>query len=184
MYVNNPQVTSINSFVGTPFQQSFSSLTSLNNGWYDGQDYQIYGFEYEGGTNGQVQWFVGDEPTWGFAAPAIGANGNVGARLVPLEPMAMVLNLGMGESFSAPDFSKISALLPAHLRVDYVRVYQDIKALSCTCDPVGYETTGYIANHPLAYQNPQATEWSHTGYSWPRNSLMDGCAAASQSGSS
>ena len=44
------------------------------------------------------------------------------------------------------------------MRVDYVRVYQDDDG-EVTCDPEGYETTGYIAEHPKSYLNPNMTRW-------------------------
>ena len=63
------------------------------------------------------------------------------------------------------------------MRVDYVRWYQKKGQEMVTCDPPGYETTEYIANHPAAYNNPNYTKWEDAGYDWPKNTLMNGCSA-------
>ena len=47
-----------------------------------------------------------------------------------------------------------------------------------TCDPPGFETTQYIRDHPVAYNNPNFTHWADAGYDWPKNTLMHGCALA------
>lgn len=75
-----------------------------------------------------------------------------------MEPMALVMNLGMGESFAGVD-DGIEDLMPAIMRFDYIRIYQDPDRVSVTCDPKGYETTEYIKKHAKAYQNPNATTW-------------------------
>lgn len=79
--------------------------------------------------------------------------------------------------------------------VDYVRVYQrsDVKN-GLTCDPSSHPTTDYINayvlssrfallaslilvtyRHANAYNNPNLTTWDQAGYTFPRNSLYDGC---------
>jgi hypothetical protein len=177
-----------------------SSVTNLNNDWYNGNEYQTYAFEYTPGADGQVTWFVGPEKTWTLDGRAIGPNGNVGQRVIPLEPLAIVMNLGMAWSF-APIQPGIEKHMPAYMRFDYIRIYQDPDEVSVTCDPPGYETTEYIAKHPNAYRNVNKTTWygclptsstyvlfcwasadhsstmcrSDAGYDWPTNTLMHGC---------
>lgn len=118
----------------------------------------MYAFEYTPGEEGQVTWFVGEEKTWTVDARAVGPNGNVGQRVVPTEPMAIVMNLGMSTSF-APIDDAISKTFPGIMRFDYVRIYQDPEHESVTCDPPGFETTEYIEKHPAAYQNVNKTLW-------------------------
>ncbi|KAK1092071.1 beta-glucan synthesis-associated protein [Friedmanniomyces endolithicus] len=105
-----------------------------------------------------------------------------GQRLISEEPLAMNLNLGFSHSWVDVEFAQLR--FPTILRIDYVRWYQRAGEETVTCDPVGYETTAYIASHPLAYQNPNMTTWEGAGYAWPRNALMDGCQAASSASSS
>ena len=149
----------MNSYKGGPFQQAASGLTNLNNDWYDGKQYQIYAFEYNPGSSGDVTWFVGQDPSWKLDARSVGPNGNVGQRVIPQEPMSMVMNFGMSTGFSSLNLTGIAPLLPATMRFDYVRIYQDPGSESVTCDPDGYETTSYINEHIEAYTNPNLTRW-------------------------
>jgi beta-glucanase (GH16 family) len=142
-----------------------SSVTNLNNDWYNGHEYQTYAFEYTPGADGQVTWFVGPEKTWTLDGRAIGPNGNVGQRVIPVEPLAIVMNLGMAWNF-APIQPGIENHMPAFMRFDYIRIYQDPDEVSVTCDPPGYETTEYIAKHPNAYRNINKTTW----YGYPLTS--------------
>ncbi|KAL4876052.1 beta-1,6 glucan synthetase [Aspergillus karnatakaensis] len=172
--VYNQDVTQINNYRGGPYQQAMSGLTNLNNKWYNGREYQSYAFEYTPGAAGNITWFVGSDKTWTLDGRSIGPNGNVGQRVIPLEPLAIVMNLGMAWSF-APINDGIEKHMPAYMRFDYIRIYQDPDDISVTCDPSGYETTEYIAKHPVAYQNVNKTTWADAGYDWPTNTLMHGC---------
>lgn len=169
----------VNTYTGGPYQQAVSTTTMLNNSWYDGKLYQKYAFEYEpgGDQNAYVQWYVGEQEMMKFDGRAIGPNGNVGQRLVSEEPMSMIINLGFSHSWVDIDFSKL--VFPTIMRVDYVRLYQNPDEHFVTCDPPGYPTTEYIASHPEAYNNPNYTHWSDAGYTWPKNTLMNGCEAPS-----
>lgn len=149
----------LNAYKGGPFQQANSALTNLNTDWYDGKQYQRYSFEYKTGSDGFITWYVGEEKTWTMKAEATRANGNVGTRVIPEEPLAIIANFGMSNSFAAIDYEKIHADLPATMRIDYIRIYQPEDNQIMTCDPEGYPTTDYIANHLSAYQNPNHTDW-------------------------
>jgi beta-glucanase (GH16 family) len=149
--------TQMNGYCGGPFQQAVSATTLLNNGWYDGLAYQKYAFEYVPGSapTGKIAWFVGENPSFIMDSRAIGENGNVGARQVPMEPMSMILNLGYSASWTQIDSANLK--FPTIMHIDYVRIYQKEGEESVTCDPPGYPTTQYIKDHPLAYRNPNVT---------------------------
>jgi beta-glucan synthesis-associated protein KRE6 len=151
----------MNAYKGGPFQEAFSGLTNLNNDWYDGNQYQKYAFEYKTGNDGFVTWYVGDSATWTLQADSLGPNGNIGRRTIPEEPMAVIANLGMSTSFASIKFDELNKLLPATMRIDYIRIYQDESDDSqvISCDPDGYPTTAYIRNHPEPYANPNLTNW-------------------------
>jgi hypothetical protein len=53
----------------------------------------------------------------------------------------------------------LAPLLPAKMRFDWLRIYQDPKKKSITCDPPGMETTDYIREHPEPYANQNLTSW-------------------------
>ncbi|KAJ5739506.1 hypothetical protein N7533_012290 [Penicillium manginii] len=172
--VYDPRVTQINAYRGGVYQQAMSGLTNLNSRWYNGTEYQNFAFEYSPGAVGNVTWFVGEDKTWTLDGRAIGPNGNIGQRMIPLEPMSVVFNLGMADNF-APQNHSIKEYMPAYLRVDYIRIYQDPDEESITCDPPGYETTGYIKEHEKAYKDANLTTWEAAGYHWPKNSYMHEC---------
>ena len=176
-------LTSANAYQGGQYQQAVSALTILNNEWYDGNGYQTYGFDYVPGSDGQVVWNVGDAQTWKVTGQSLGPNGNIGQRVIPEEPMAIIINLGMAPTFASINFTGLEDLFPATMRIDYVRIYQDGDG-ELTCDPDGYPTVDYIARHPEAYNNPNKTHWEDNGYTIPHNSLMHGCDAANYDGPS
>jgi beta-glucanase (GH16 family) len=151
----------MNAYKGGPFQQAFSGLSNLNNNWYDGKQYQKYAFEYKTGDEGFVTWYVGDTPTWSLFAKSLGPNGNVGKRTIPEEPMSIIANLGMSNTFAAINLAELDKLFPATMRIDYIRIYQDENDDSevMTCDPPDYPTTEYIRRHPEPYSNPNFTDW-------------------------
>jgi len=175
-------VTVANVYEGGPYQQTMSMVTNLNNKWYDGGEYQKYAFEYTPGATGKVTWFIGDTKTWHFDARAVRPNGNIGQRVIPEEPMALIANFGMSNNFAALNYTGLADYLNngdgAKMRIDYIRIYQDPSAISVTCDPPGYPTTDYISKHMEAYTNPNLTHWSQTPYQQPQNALMNGCTAS------
>lgn len=192
LHIRDYNFTQLNGYCGGPFQQAISGQTALNNSWYDGNNYQKYAFEYDPGVgaNAQISWFVGEDVTFGMNGQAIGPNGNVGARVVSEEPMSVVLNVGMSNSWTGIDIGALR--FPTMMRVDYVRWYQRPGQHSVTCDPPGYETTEYIKNHPSAYHNFNLTvcasswrfcipwlireqNWDETGYAWPKHKLNSQC---------
>lgn len=149
----------MNTYTGGVFQQAVSGLTNLNNDWFNNQAYQTYAFEYTPGASGEVTWFVGADPTWKMDARSVRPNGNIGQRVIPQEPMAMVMNFGMSNGYSAINYTGIAETLPATMRFDYVRIYQDPSAISVTCEPDDFPTADYISNHTEAYNNPNKTNW-------------------------
>ena len=148
--VYDRSVSEMNAYQGGVYQQALSTVTNLNNEWYNGKAYQTYGFDYSpgAGADGYVVWNVGDTETWKVDGRAIGPNGNVGARVVPEEPLALVVNFGMSNNFASLNLTGLGPLMPATMRLDYIRIYQDEDG-ELTCDPTGYETTSYIADHPI-----------------------------------
>ncbi|KAH6629628.1 beta-glucan synthesis-associated [Boeremia exigua] len=161
-----------NGYTGGPYQQAISATTNLNKDWFDGQQYQRYSFEYVPGEgkDSYISWQVGDQMMFMMDGRSIGPNGNIQARQISEEPMSLILNLGISNSWTWIDWEHMK--FPAVMRVDYVRWYQkkDEEKL-VTCDPPGFETTGYIKKHMNAYTNPNFTHWDETGHKWPKHKL-------------
>ncbi|QSL65604.1 hypothetical protein MERGE_002917 [Pneumocystis wakefieldiae] len=171
MVIHNSEKTHINPYKGNVFQQTFSCITYLNNEWYNGYKFQTYGLEYKPGKKGYIEWFIGDQVTWKMKSESVGPNGNIGQRLISEEPMAIIINLALSETFSKIEWGKLQ--FPAIMRIDWIRIYQEESLI--TCDPPGYPTTKYIKEHPIAYYNNNVTTWNNTGYEWPKNRLMNKC---------
>lgn len=176
--IYNSDVTTMNTYAGGPVQQAVSATTTLNVTWYQYGDvehtFQNFGFEYlNDNDDGYITWYVGEEPTFTMQAYALGPNGNIGFRRISKEPMAVVMNLGISNSWAYIDWPSIH--FPNMLHVDYVRIYQPEDDINMTCDPDDYPTADYIDNHQEAYYNPNATTWAEAGFSAPKNKLIDGC---------
>lgn len=84
------------------------------------------------------------------------------------------MNLGMSENFGTPDLADLT--FPNHMRVDYIRVYQDPDNINIGCDPKDFPTQAYINQYMEAYTNPNLTTWRDDfGQPFPKNSLLDSC---------
>lgn len=177
--ITNHSITKMNTWTGGPIQQAVSGATFLNASWYqlsEERAFQSYGVEWiNSQEDGYISWYVGGEITYSMLAGALSPNGNVGWRQVSKEPMSMVMNLGISNSWVYVDW--VDLKFPAVFEIDYVRVYQPSGNISVTCDPDDYPTSDYIKAHPVAYQNSNATSWEAAGYSWPRNSFAFDCSS-------
>ncbi|PVG00271.1 putative KRE6-glucan synthase subunit [Serendipita vermifera] len=171
--------TVFNPYKGGVFQQALSALTYIDSNAYVGtnQKFDTYGFEYwpSRGDDGYVTWQSGGVKSWTVTTASLAPNEQVqiGQRLIPEEPMYIVLNFGMSPGFQGQDFSKLK--FPAEMWVDYVRVYQREGNEDYSCSPDHHPTEDYINSHIEAYTNPNLTTWEQAGYTFPRNSEWDGC---------
>ncbi|KAH9851610.1 glycoside hydrolase family 16 protein [Lenzites betulinus] len=188
-FVNTSDVTQIfdstktkfNSYKGAQYQQAVSAVTDIDNTNYNDQGYTTYGYEWWSDPSdrdaGFVTWYSEGTPAWTMTAATIGADTNteISARLVPEEPMYIIMNLGMSPGFQKQDFKHLT--FPSKMYIDYIRVYQreDAPDDPTSCDPSSHPTAEYITNHLNAYSNPNLTTWDQAGYTFPRNSKYDGC---------
>jgi len=186
--IYNPDITVPNNYRGSAVQQSVSSLTNVPDNMFEGsgQVFTKFGFEYwaepTAPENGFITWMVNGNPSHRVGADAVGPDqgpdgSGVGRRLIPEEPMALVLNLGMSPGWQTIDPSTLS--FPTEMLIDYVRIYQRKGHENIGCSPDDYPTEEYINNHMPAYSNPNLTSWREgvpggAGYSWPRNGLYHG----------
>ena len=79
------------------------------------------------------------------------AQTEVGQRLMPEEPMYLILNLGISPNFGAIDYEGLEEMWPVHMLVDYVRVYQHPDKINVGCDPEGFPTTKFIEDNIVAF---------------------------------
>ncbi|KAF7323195.1 GH16 domain-containing protein [Mycena chlorophos] len=176
----NSTLSKFNSYKGNQYQESVSVLSYIDSEFYNGSAYAPYGIEWFSNpskrSEGYVNWLSNGVKTWGMTADTIGADedAEISERLIPEEPMFIIFNLGMSPGFQRQDFKHM--VFPAEMRIDYVRVYQLSGTKDgITCDPPNYPTANYINDHIEAYTDPNLTTWAQAGYTFPRNSLYDGC---------
>lgn len=176
--IYNFTTTTMNSYTGGPFQQAVSAVSTLNSTWYEfGPEagyFQKYSIEYlNDDDDGYIRWFVGDTPTFTIYSTALHPNGNIGWRTISKEPMSMIMNLGISNSWAYIDWKYL--FFPVTMSIDYVRVYQPSDSVSVTCDPEDYPTYDYIQEHLEAYTNHNLTSWKEAGYTFPLNKLTGNC---------
>lgn len=180
LVIPNTSISALNSYIGGDLQQASSVVTTTNQSCYELSKkpcYSTYGFEYKPGfDNAYISWISSGTPAWTLNVAGMGADTvtEIAARPVPQEPMYLIINLGMSENFAVVDFEHLT--FPNHLRVDYIRVYQDPQNLNIGCDPEDFPTADYINTYLEAYTNPNLTNWaSDFKQPWPKNSLLDSC---------
>ncbi|KAJ7312591.1 glycoside hydrolase family 16 protein [Mycena albidolilacea] len=179
LIIPNPSTTAQNAFVGNRFQQTTSALSNTNQDCYQlqGQCFSTYGFEYKPGyADGYISWITDDKLVWTMNGNMVGADTatQIGARQVPVEPMYVIMNLGLSENFGFIDFDHLT--FPAVMRIDWVRVYQDPDNVQVGCNPPDYPTADYINQYLEAYTNPNLTTWvDDFRQVIPKNRLADTC---------
>ncbi|KAH7097757.1 concanavalin A-like lectin/glucanase [Auriculariales sp. MPI-PUGE-AT-0066] len=162
--INAPDKVERNAYHGSPLQQSVSctsnvSDSSMRDGAAPAGGYGLFGFEYYADPTdplkSYVTWVADGVRTHTVYGTAIGADANtqIGPRLIPTEPMNIIFNLAVSESFQTVDFTAMT--FPNYFSIDYVRVYQRTGTgeQGVSCDPDGYPTTKYIQDHIEAYDN-------------------------------
>jgi len=180
--INNPQLTTLNGFRGGVFQESSSALTVTDQVSYTqspGQgSYNVYGYEYKPGFQGSyITWISSGVKSWTLDGSALGPNAATGIAQRPIsqEPMYIIANLGMSPSFSRID---PRLLLPVHMDIDWIRVYQPPGAKNIGCDPPDFPTAKYIERFNEAYTNPNLTVFADADGQFPGNSFLGQCGSA------
>ncbi|KAK0544467.1 beta-glucan synthesis-associated protein [Tilletia horrida] len=186
-HIYNNAITRFNDYLGSPLQECTSGLTQVpDDGFEESQTPRFikYGVEYEpdwagNGEQAYVTWYVDGKPSWTVFGSALAPRKaqDIGQRLVPVEPMSIIMNLGMATGFQPVRFTGPNAMtIPTSMKVDYVRLYQaDGQKPLIGCDPPDHPTLDYINNHPDLYYNHDLTSFNQTQHKWPRNKLTTGC---------
>uniref|UniRef100_A0A8H7XY82 GH16 domain-containing protein n=1 Tax=Psilocybe cubensis TaxID=181762 RepID=A0A8H7XY82_PSICU len=123
-----------------------------------------------------ISWVSNGTMSWTLNAPGLGPDPSVeiSARPVPQEPMYIIVNLGMSKNFGSIDFEHLT--FPTSMRIDYIRVYQDMHRVNIGCDPTDFPTADYINTYIEAYTNPNLTTWrGDYGKPFPKNSFIESC---------
>ncbi|SJX65884.1 related to KRE6-glucan synthase subunit [Sporisorium reilianum f. sp. reilianum] len=172
--------TRLNDYKGGAIQEAVSALSAVPPIAYETTPngrYVTFGVEYapdwNADGNAYVTWYMDGRPTWTLYGQAIGPvpELDISQRIVPTEPMFMILNVAISESFQVPDFDLLQ--FPAHMAIDYVRVYQrDGQPDRVGCDPADHPTFDYIEQNAEIYFNANISVYPKSKI--PRNRLQ-GC---------
>ncbi|KIK05421.1 glycoside hydrolase family 16 protein [Laccaria amethystina LaAM-08-1] len=199
MIIPNTTGTELNVYVGGVTQQSTSGLTITDQGCYESEGgcFSTYGFEYKPGPHfsssstrfwgshffvlagfdsAYITWISNSTVSWTIMAAGMDADTTVeiSARPVSQEPMYLIANLGLSNSFGKVDLEHLT--FPTTMRIDWIRVYQPTDAINIGCDPVDFPTQAYINQYIEAYTNPNLTTWRDDyKQPWPKNSFVETC---------
>ncbi|KAF9485084.1 glucosidase [Pholiota conissans] len=178
MTFDDPERTALNSYRGSRYQQTVSGLGLTNPDCYEtpGKCFALYGFEYQPGfDNAYITW-INEVRAWTLYSSAMVADNSVeiSRRLIPMEPMYLITNLGISEDFG--DIDTTNLVFPATMLVDYIRVYQRKDQINVGCSPPDFPTQEYINMYQEVYTNPNLTVWSDYDQPWPKNNMSsNGC---------
>jgi beta-glucanase (GH16 family) len=173
----NTDRTTMNTYLGGRYQQATSGLGITNQSCYEltGGCFALYGFEYKPGfDNAYITW-INEVQAWTIYSTALGPDSTVeiNQRLISLEPMYMIANLGISEGFGKVDIENLQ--FPTTMLVDYIRIYQRSDSINIGCDPTDFPTAQYINTYMEAYTNPNLTTWAQFKQPWPKNKLSEKC---------
>ncbi|KJA23118.1 glycoside hydrolase family 16 protein [Hypholoma sublateritium FD-334 SS-4] len=170
--------TVLNTYQGGRYQQTISGLGLTNPNCYErpGTCFALYGFEYRPGfDNAYITW-INEVRSWTLYSSALVADSavEISQRLIPVEPMYIITNLGISEGFGLIDTANL--VFPATMLVDYIRLYQRKGETNVGCNPDDFPTAAYIDTYKEVYSNPNLTVWADYKQPWPKNRLSaTGC---------
>ncbi|KAE9315807.1 hypothetical protein PF008_g19163 [Phytophthora fragariae] len=143
-------------------------------------DFVKYQVEWVPGPSGYVRWMLDGDPLYEIPAETI-TNPPQGAdtdlknprKIMVEEPLYLIFNVAMSSKWGAqppnpknpcrgdgtdPVANRICDSFPMYLKIDYVRVYQDLSPdsiMSVGCDPKTHPTRQWILDHLDEYEDEE-----------------------------
>ncbi|TDH72608.1 hypothetical protein CCR75_001017 [Bremia lactucae] len=137
-----------------------------------------YQVEWIPGSNGYVRWMLSGHPLYEIPATTItdppqGEKVKNPRKIMIEEPMYIIFNVAMSSKWGAqppnpknpcrgdgldPVANAICDAFPMHLKIDYIRVYQDLSPrsiMSIGCDPKSHPTRQWILDHLNEYEDEE-----------------------------
>ncbi|KAI3431296.1 hypothetical protein D9Q98_004355 [Chlorella vulgaris] len=129
---------------GSLYQDAVGAYASVNASFFT--SFHTFGLHWV--PREHVRWYIDGVLVYEVSQEALREQTNstgytVHERLIPVEPMAIIFNLAMSESFGYVDLEKLA--FPSQYKVDYVRVYQNASAVNLGCSPPDFPTAQYLA---------------------------------------
>ncbi|KAI3433376.1 hypothetical protein D9Q98_003193 [Chlorella vulgaris] len=129
---------------GNEYQDSISALSDLGPSFYT--DQHTYGVDWRPGQ--YLRWYIDGQLLYEVNQQALVAQTNasgaaVGPRLIPMEPMYLILNLAMSPDFGEIEYERLT--FPSQMKVDWIRVYQPVDQINVGCSPPEFPTAQYVA---------------------------------------
>ncbi|KAI9991544.1 hypothetical protein PInf_019245 [Phytophthora infestans] len=141
-------------------------------------DWVQYQVEWVSGPHGYVRWMLSGEPLYEIPAKTIteppqGASVKNPSKIMIEEPMYLIFNVAMSSKWGAqppnpknvcrgdgldPVANAICDAFPMYLKLDYIRVYQDLSPgslMSVGCDPSTHPTRRWILDHLDEYEDEE-----------------------------
>jgi hypothetical protein len=139
-----------------------------------------YQLEWVTGEDGHIRWMIEGHPIFEIPAASIIDVGQDSSKsnpvkVFPEEPMYIIFNVALSSSWGASppnaggpcrgdgddeDVNDICDSFPMHMKVDYIRVYQDRSngsTMTVGCDPSTHPTKKWIEDHIDEYTDADNT---------------------------
>ncbi|RLN56528.1 hypothetical protein BBP00_00007979 [Phytophthora kernoviae] len=139
-------------------------------------DFVTYQVEWVPGPKGYVRWMLSDQPLYEIPAQTVTnppqGKGDTNPRKIMIEePLYIIFNVAMSSKWGAqppnpknpcrgdgmdPVANRICDSFPMYLKIDYIRVYQDLSndsIMSVGCDPKTHPTRQWIIDHLEEYED-------------------------------
>jgi len=100
--IDDPSTTKFNSYLGAEYQQAISALSEFGSSIYEDAAYGTFGFEYHSGDkDGHITWAIDGKKRFSLTPESLAGDevSGISTRVVPKEPMSIVINLAMAEKY-------------------------------------------------------------------------------------
>ncbi|EEY58633.1 uncharacterized protein PITG_10743 [Phytophthora infestans T30-4] len=181
---------------------AISANWPIHVGAYTG--YLVYQLEWVTGVNGYARWMLQGSPLFEVTADSFSnvpqnSNSSNPQKVMLEEPMSIIVNVALSSSWgtkppnpgtacrgdgSDKTVNKICDEFPMFMKVDYIRLYQDMgddleadNYMQVSCDPASHPTKEWIQGHIDEYQDDDnlATEvivWRGVSAAAKRNAAV------------
>ncbi|KAJ0397039.1 hypothetical protein ATCC90586_003293 [Pythium insidiosum] len=139
-------------------------------------DYLVYQVEWVTGSKGWVRWMLDGHPIFEIPAESVedvpqDAKKSNPKKIMIEEPLYVIFNVALSTSWGAvppnagkpcrgdgkdPAVNKLCDSFPMYMKIDYIRLYQDVSPgskMTTTCDPPTHPTRQWIIDHIDEYED-------------------------------